>query len=215
MGLTGFDIFAGAVLLISAGLGFARGGTREVVTLSAFVAGVATAILGVRFAAPVARRFIHAPWLAHVVALLVLFLIGYVIVRLIGGRIIQGVRDTALSGPDRVFGLAIGVVRGLVAVGLVVILIRAATPPERMPQWFTHARLYPVANAAGRELRVLAPKGVKLARNMAPSVESALSPANERDGAGSDDPRPARAVRGKGYSNAQRQALDDLVEKSR
>lgn len=214
MGLTGFDIFAGAVLVISAGLGLIRGGTREVVTLSAFVAGAAAAILGIRFAAPLARRFIHTPWLAHVVALIALFLVAYVIVRLIGGRLMQGVRDSSLSGPDRVFGLAFGIVRGLVAVGLVVILIRATTPPERMPTWFTHAKLYPVASTAGRTLRVLGPKGMKLARNIAPSVGGALS-TNEAEDPAPPESRSARTVRRGGYSDRQRKELDELVEKSR
>ncbi|HEV7157040.1 MAG TPA: CvpA family protein [Caulobacteraceae bacterium] len=214
MHLTGFDIFAGAIVLISALLGLLRGGTREVVTLSAFVAGAAAAIVGARFAAPVVRRFIHTPWLAHVVAFVALFLIVYVIVRLIGGRLIQGVRETSLSGPDRLFGAAIGVARGAVVVGLVVILIEAATPVERMPGWFTHAKLYPVANVAGHTLRVLAPKGVQLARNLAPTVEGALD-GDSDDEANPPERRSLRTARRAGYSNEQRSALDDLVEKSR
>lgn len=214
MHLTGFDIFAGAVVLISALLGLMRGGTREVVTLSAFVAGGAAAIFGVRFASPVVRRFIHTPWLAHVVAFVALFLIVYVIVRLIGGRLIQGVRNTSLSGPDRLFGAAIGVARGAVVVGLVVILIEAATPVERMPAWFTHAKLYPVANIAGHTLRVLAPKGVQVARNIAPTVEGALDGDADSE-ASPQERRRMRTARRVGYSDEQRSALDDLVEKTR
>jgi hypothetical protein len=96
---------------------------------------------------------------------------------------------------------------------LVVLMIRAATPPERLPGWFTHARTYPIANAAGGALRALAPKGLNFARHMGPAVENALAP-DEIDNASA----PALAVpsaKHHGYSDSQRKALDDLVEKSR
>ena len=147
--MTGFDFIAGGVLLVSGLLGFLRGATRELTTVIAFIAAVAAAIFGLRISAPLARHFIHTPWLANVAAVLVVFIIVYIIVRLIGGRLTRGVRQTGLSSLDRALGFAIGLARGVVAVGVIVLLIRAATPPERMPAWFTHARTYPVANAAG------------------------------------------------------------------
>ena len=90
----------------------------------------------------------------------------------------------------------------VVVVGVVVLAIRAATPPERLPGWYTHATVYPVANAAGGALQALAPQGMSLIRRAAPEVESAM---NADDG----ETQP------KGYSDAERGALNVLVEKSR
>lgn len=214
--MTGFDVAVGAILLISALVGFVRGATREVVTVVAFVAAVVVSIFALRFSAPVARHFIHTVWLAHVAALIAVFVIAYVIVRLIGGRLTRGVRQTSLSGLDRLLGFAIGLARGVVAVGLVVLLIRAATPPERMPRWFTHARTYHLANMAGSALRALGPRGMEMARHVAPAVENALAP-EEPDADSGDNQSGATSRPGahRGYTDKQRKALDDLVEKSR
>ncbi|HEY7851637.1 MAG TPA: CvpA family protein [Caulobacteraceae bacterium] len=211
--MTGFDLIAGGILLVSGLVGFLRGATRELTTVIAFIAAVAGSIFALRFSGPVARHFIHTGWLANVAAVLAVFIVIYIIVRLVGGRLTSGVRQTGLSSLDRALGFAIGLARGVVAVGVLVLLIRAATPAERMPIWFTHARTYPMANAAGAALRVLAPKGMAMAKHMGPAVENALAPdeADQSDNQATAAPAPKH----RGYSETQRKALDNLVEESR
>jgi membrane protein required for colicin V production len=214
--MTGFDYIAGAILLVSGAVGFVRGATRELVTVIAFVAAAVGSVLLLRFSGPLARHVIHTTWLAHVAALIAGFIVIYIIVRLLGGRLTQGVRQTVLSGPDRVLGFAIGLARGVVAIAVLVVLIRAATPPERLPGWFTHARSYPLASAAGSALRALAPRGLAIARNMAPTVENAVT----AEGENTDENRGATGEASaphahRGYTDKERKALDDLVEKSR
>jgi len=210
--VTGFDVIAGAILLVSGLVGFIRGATREVVTVLAFVVAVVVSIVALRISAPLAAHFIHTLWLARVAALLAVFIAVYLVVRLAGGFLTRGVRQTVLSGPDRLLGLLIGFARGVVAVGVIVLLIRAATPPERMPNWFTHAKVYPLASAAGGALRALAPKGMAMVRHVAPTVENAIAPdESETDDAGQSPPRTAR----RGYTDEERGALNALVEKSR
>jgi membrane protein required for colicin V production len=191
--VTGFDILAGAILLVSGLVGFARGATREVVTVTALLAGVAIAILAVRYSAPVAGHFIHTLWLARIAALIVVFLIVYVAVRLAGGALTRGVRQTALSGFDRALGFAIGLARGVVAIALIALAIRVATPRERLPHWYTHAMVYPEANAAGLALRALAPKGMALVRKAAPTMENAVTGDNADAGADVSDPAARKA----------------------
>jgi len=213
-----FDIFAGLVLIVSAIVGLARGATREVTTVIAFVAAAVIAVFGLRYTGPVARHMVATPWMANVAALLVSFAGAYVVLRLIGGMLTRGVQRTVLSGPDRVLGGGIGVARGLIAVGAVLLLIDAATPSDRMPAWITQARLYPVADASANLLRAFAPQGWKLASDVEPGVASAVmgAPGSTQNGPSSDSP-PAGSSPGhdSGYSERQRKALDVLVEKSR
>jgi len=197
MGLTQFDILAGLVLIVSGLIGLARGATREVTTVIAFVLAAIAAVFGLRFAGPPARHFIATPWIANTVAILIVFVIVYIVLRMIGGRLTHGVRQTVLSGFDRALGFAIGLVRGLVVIGLFALLINAATPPEAMPAWITRAKLYPLANAAGGALRAFAPQGFKVAHDVATGAEQAVTSA------------------GRGETDAQRKSMDDLVEKSR
>ncbi|MDQ2860774.1 MAG: CvpA family protein [Pseudomonadota bacterium] len=196
MGLTQFDIVAGLVLAVSGLIGLARGATREVTTVIAFVLAAITAVFGLRFTGPLARHFIATPWIANTVAILIVFVIVYIVLRMIGGRLTHGVRQTILSGFDRALGFAIGLVRGLVVIGLFTLLINAATP-DRMPAWITRAKLYPLANVAGGALRAFAPQGFKVAHDVATGAEQAVT-----------------SVR-RGETDAQRKSMDDLVEKSR
>ena len=208
-----FDIIAGLILIVSGLVGFARGATREVTTVIALVLAAIIAVFALRFTGPIARHAIATPWMANVAAMLVVFVAVYIVLRLIGGALTRGVQQTALSGLDRILGFAIGLVRGLVVVGAFVLLINAATPPERMPAWITSAKIYPLADAAAGLLRAFAPQGWKLASDVAPSVTHAVldgaPPPDQKPGAG-----PPRK-RDSGYSAEQRKALDVLVEKSR
>ena len=213
-----FDIIAGLILIVSAIVGLSRGATREVTTIIAFVAAAMIAVFGLRYTGPVARTMVATPWMANVAALLVLFVAAYVLLRLIGGMLTRGVQQTLLSGPDRFLGGGIGVARGLIAVGALLLLVDAAIPPARVPVWITGARLYPLADASAGLLRVFAPQGWKLATVVAPGVAEAVlespQPSQERT---MNDGLPIRSSseRQPGYSEQQRKALDVLVEKSR
>ena len=202
LGLTLFDYGAGAVLIGSGLVGLFRGFTREVTTVIAFVLAAVVAVYGLRFTAPLARHLVHTAWIANTAAVLVLFILAYIVFRLIGGFVTRQVRAAAvLSSLDRGLGFGVGVVRGLVVLGAFSLLINAATPPERIPAWIAKARLWPLADVAGTVLKMFAPEGLKMAHTVAPAVQDAVS-----QGAAAGD---------KGYDENQRKSLDDLVEKSR
>lgn len=166
--MTLFDYFNLAVLALSGIIGFARGATREITTVMAFLLAAMLAIFGLRLTGPIARAAIHSGWMADAAAVMVVFVGAYIVFRLIGGGLTRGVRATALSGLDRILGGGVGLVRGLIVIGAFTLLISAATSAERMPHWMTGAKTYPLANAAGRGLKALAPKGLKLARDTVP-----------------------------------------------
>lgn len=208
--MTAFDWAAGAVLLVSGLVGFSRGATREVTTVIALVLALVLALYGLRFTGQIAHHFIATKWLANVAAILAVFVAAYVVLRLIGGALTRGVRATPLSGVDRGLGFGIGLLRGVLVIGVAAVCIHAATPPDRRPAWLTQAKLLPLADGVGDRLKAFAPKGVELAQTVAPSVERAVL----------DEPEPAQVSpakhkKSRGYSDAQRQDLDDLVEKSR
>ena len=211
-----FDIIAGLLLIVSVIIGFARGATREVTTVMAFLAAAVVAVFGLRFTRGLAAHMMATAWMANVAALLVTFVAVYIVLRMISGILTRGVQRTVLSGPDRVLGGGIGAARGLIAVGACLLLVDAAMPPQRLPAWITGARLYPVADASASLLRTFAPQGWKLAGDMAPSVASAIMGAPQaNDDAPPNDRLADRSGHDSGYSERQRKALDVLVEKSR
>ncbi len=168
--MTKFDIAILGVFTLSALIGLARGATRELTTMFAFVASAVIALLALRFTGPIARHLIHAAWLANAVAVVAVFVGLYIVFRLVGGVLTRGVKSTILSGPDRLAGIAVGAVRAWVVVGGLALLLDAVTPIDRMPPWITGARTYPLVTAAAGSLRALAPRGMKIAKAALPSI---------------------------------------------
>lgn len=170
-----FDIVVLLVFGASCLMGVLRGATREVVTVAAFFLALAAAVLGLHLTGPIVEHLIHIHWLARVAAALFTFVAVYLVVRIAGSTLVQGVRQTALSGLDRGAGLALGAVRAWVAVGLLAIGLQAITPARETPAWVTDSKTYPIASAAAGTLRAIAPKGLRLAKDAAPAVGDAVS----------------------------------------
>lgn len=204
-----FDIIVASVLVVSALIGFVRGATREVVEVLAFIAAVALAIVTLRFSTPVFLGFIETEWLAKAAALLVVFLLTYIVLRLLGGKLTKTIHATQLGTLDRVVGVGFGLVRALVVLGLFNLVFHAATPPERTPRWVLDAHLYPLTAFSADVLKALAPRGAEVFDNLGPALEKTLSDSGETPPiSGKDKLRPS------GYDARDRKALDDLVEKS-
>ena len=156
-----FDLVAGLVLVVSALIGFSRGAVLEVVTLFAFTVAAALSVYLLPFTAPIARQNVHPPWAANGVAVALAFLIAYIGLRLLGANLSRAVRSQSTLGSlDRTVGLAFGVTRALVVLG-VVYLVFNATPFGQPPPLLTGARLYPLARGAGLTLASVAPGGLR------------------------------------------------------
>lgn len=226
--MTLFDVIAGLLLIVSALVGLTRGAVREVTTLLAFVFAAVVAVATLRLTAPIGRGLLDPDWLGTAAALVVVFVVAYLVFRFIGAQITRSVQNTqALGFLDRLVGGVFGLVRALVVLGVFNLLFTAATPPERSPHWVKDALLYPAAETAGAALKAFAPQGAQMAGKLGPAIEEAVRDgASEKPAAATAPAQPATAPRPKpkpaepakpaeGYDQDQRQSLDDLVEKSR
>jgi membrane protein required for colicin V production len=210
--LTLFDIIALTVLGLSVLTGLARGAMREVTTVAAFVLAAFGSLFALRFTGPLALKSVHPSWAANGVAIVSVFIVLYLALRIIGAGLTRSVRQTQTLGTlDRLIGAGFGVVRGLVLLGIFNLVFTAATPSDRMPGWISRSALYPLAQGAGAMLRAIAPKGFAMAGYLTPKIKQAV-------GAGAAD-QPASSEGGqnaeKGYDAAARKGLDDVVERLR
>jgi len=207
--VTPFDIIAGLILLVSGLVGFARGASRELTSAVSFIGAAIIALLGLRLTGPLFRGLMDPDWAATAAAILVTFVVAFVLLRLAGAALTRSLHaDGALGTLDRLMGLAFGLIRGLVVLGVFNLVFNMATPPDRVPSWVSKSALYPLSTASAKVLKVFAPKGAGLAGKLAPAIEDAV-----HDGA-SD--KPSGHKRGEaGYDQDQRRSVDDLVEKSR
>jgi len=195
--LTLFDVLAGLLLLVSGLTAFMRGATRELTEMLAFVIAVLISILCLRFTAPVLRGMMSPDWAAVTAALLIVFVIVFLLLKVVGSQITSRVQSAgALGTVDRLIGAAFGLIRAMVILGAFTLLVQMAGGEAGPPKWVAEARLYPVTAGAGKVLKAFAPSAFAAAGKVAPAVKDAV-----RDGAG--------------YSDDERKAMDDAVEKSR
>lgn len=212
--MTLFDVIALALLGVSALVGLARGALREVTTVVALVAAVFAAAFGLRFVGPIARAALHPAWLGNVTALLVVFLVVYVALRVIGSGLTRSLHDTrGLGLMDRLIGGGFGLVRGLVALGVINIAIHMAPAPQGEPSWIVNAKLYPLSEKCAHVLRALAPKGSDMVKRLTPTIEKAVKSGESDDGSAS--PADGGQSNESGYDHAARKGLDDVAEKLR
>jgi membrane protein required for colicin V production len=172
--MNGFDVLVLAVVLISALLAFARGFVREALSMAA----LGVAILAVLWGFPVfrvpMREFIETGWVADAATIGGIFLLVYIAVRVLTGRIHEWVHDSEPLGIlDRTAGLLFGVARGflLLAVGLLV--VTSVAPQSMLPKGVTGARFYPFVVITADALRHLAPKAGQAAGDMARNAAEA------------------------------------------
>ena len=123
-----FDIVIAIIVGVSGLVGLSRGAMKEMTNVAAFVLAVFVAVFGLRFSGPIAAHRIHPGWAANIVAIGGVFLVAYIILRIIGGAMTGSVRGSPdVGGVDRVLGLGFGLVRGLVMVGLIVMVLDTAS----------------------------------------------------------------------------------------
>ncbi len=173
--MTLFDVIAVLILLVSAVIGFVRGALREISTVFAFVLAILVAIFALRFTSPLARHAIHPDWAANAVAVLIIFVAAYLLFRALGSGLTGKVHEVeALGSLDRLVGVAFGLIRALVLLGLFNLVFGAASPGGRQPHWISNAALYPLSSVSAKVLRGLAPKGTAVAGRIGPSLEDAI-----------------------------------------
>lgn len=173
--MTQFDILVLILLGVSAFVGFVRGAVREIVALIALFAAAGIAVFGLPVFAPLVRSVVSPPWLASAVALVAVFLVVLIALRLLGAGLARQVRNTQMLGIlDRALGLLIGLGRGMVILGALYLMFNAATPADLQPGWMTGARSWPAAARMGKLLQDLAPRGLDLAGRLKPAFARAV-----------------------------------------
>ncbi len=196
--MTQFDVLVLGLLAISGFVGFARGAVREVFALVALVVAAGLAIFGLPVFGPIFRDLIRPGWLGTAAALVVVFAIAFIALRLIGAGVARQVQSTQMLGfLDRSLGLLIGLGRGLIVLGALYLMFNAATPEDLRPKWITGAQSWPVASNMGRLLERLAPQGLDLAGRLKPAFERAV-------GEGSGDRSATEAYEAREPSHPER-----------
>jgi membrane protein required for colicin V production len=205
--LTAFDIVVSLIVVLAALAGLARGFVGEVVSLLAWVAG----IVAVRFfytpVKAIAARYTGTESGSAILALVVIFLVAFILVRVIGGKLSAGTKASIIGPIDRVLGLGFGAVKGVLGAALLFLLINLAfdtiDPGEPSPDWIASARTAPTLAMVSKALVDF----VEEHRRVAPDSAENADPHG-----GLGIPPGQNGSGGDGYDRQERSALDKLLD---
>jgi membrane protein required for colicin V production len=157
--VTALDVFVFLLLVGGGAVGFVRGFVHEVISLFAWVVGIAMLkLFHGQLWTGIQNSFDTSPAAAAVLAFAILFVPSFVIVKLLARRIGGRTRRSPVLGPfDRVLGGGFGALKGLLGATLFFLLANLATdmvygPQADRPLWMTKSRTYPLLNASGRAI---------------------------------------------------------------
>jgi membrane protein required for colicin V production len=199
--VTLFDVVVVAIVGLSGLSALVRGVVSEVLGLASWVGAGAVAFLALPHAAPLVRPAVANPMLADALAVGGVFLVALLALKLVSGVISRSVAGSAVGPLDKLLGLAFGAARGALVVCAAYLVASYLIKPELQPDWVSQAYLIEPVRTGAVALERLLPE---------PYREGGLADA----GAVGRTPGGATAA-GQGYSEAQRQALEQLLAPER
>jgi membrane protein required for colicin V production len=209
------DFLIVLVIVVSAGYAAWRGFLSETLSIFAWAAAAFATLYFGPWVVPLARGLITTYWLAALVAYAGVFLAVFIPLSFISYRFSESVKNSPIGPLDRALGVAFGVVRGLVVIGLVYLLVTYFVPIRQQPRWLTEAHLLPLMQSSGEVLLSLVPNRDQqdFASRPEERHDDALGELirHQNEQANQASAMPAKKAT-KGYGVRERRALDKLFE---
>ena len=155
--LTFSDVLVVLVVIVSAAYAAWRGFLSEALGIFAWGAAAFATIYFGPWLIPLMRDVIATPWVASLAAYAGIFLVVLIPLSFIGNRFSETVKHSPIGPLDRALGIAFGVVRGLVIVGLAYLAFTYFVPIRQQPSALTQARSLPLMQSTAEVLLSLAP----------------------------------------------------------
>jgi membrane protein required for colicin V production len=157
--MTALDVFVFLLLIGGAAVGFVRGFVHEVISILAWIVGIAMLkLFHTQLWTGIENTFHTSAAAGAVLAFALLFVPSFLIVKLLARSLGGRTRRHSVLGPfDRTLGGGFGLLKGLLGATLFFLLANLATdmvygPQADRPEWMTKSRTYPLLNASGRAI---------------------------------------------------------------
>ena len=242
LSVTFLDCLIVLIIVVSAGYAAWRGFLWETLSIFAWVAAAIACLYFGPMVIPYIGEYVHQAWLASLLAYAGVFLAVFIPFAFMSHRFSESVKHSPIGPLDRAAGVAFGVVRGMVLVGLAYLAFTYFVPIRQHPHWVTEARLLPVVQSTADVLLSVVPDHPRdygydrheVVRQAPPQVEQKtatpapeISPRHDpmadlirENGKANSVPKTTRepvqqksaAKAAKSYGAGDRQALDRLVQ---
>jgi membrane protein required for colicin V production len=157
LSVTLLDCLVVLIIVVSAGYAAWRGFLWETLTIFAWVAAAFGCLYFGPYLIPMMRSLVNEAWLASLLAYAAVFLAVFIPLAFMSHRFSESVKHSPIGPLDRAAGVAFGIVRGLVIVGLAYLAFTYFVPIRNQPRWLTEARLLPVVQSTADVLLTVVP----------------------------------------------------------
>lgn len=145
------------IIIVSAGYAAWRGFIWETLTIFAWAAAAFSCLYFGPYLVPMTKSLVNTDWLASLIAYSAVFLAVFIPFAFMSHRFSQSVKNSPIGPLDRAAGLAFGVVRGLVIVGLAYLAFTYFVAVPKQPLWVTEAKLMPIVQDTAEVLLSVVP----------------------------------------------------------
>ena len=145
------------IIVVSAGYAAWRGFLWETLTIFAWVAAAFGCLYFGPYVIPLTRGMVQEAWLASLIAYAAVFLAVFIPFAFMSHRFSESVKHSPIGPLDRAAGVAFGVVRGLVIIGLAYLAFTYFVAIRSQPRWLTEARLLPMVQSTAEVLLSVVP----------------------------------------------------------
>ena len=153
--LGGFDVVVMCILLFSGILAFARGLSREVISILALLIGLAGALFIFGRYRIDAQNFIRPSWLADGALFIGVFGLLYLITSFVLRGWAKTIRGRTPGFIDRLLGFAFGLARGAILASLFVLVVTKSAKDGEPAEWMAEATTYPMLRKVSDTLQSL------------------------------------------------------------
>jgi uncharacterized membrane protein required for colicin V production len=157
LSFTFLDALVVLIVLVSVVYATWRGFLWETLTIFAWVAAAFACLYFGPYVIPLMRSMVGESWLASLLAYSAVFLAVFIPFAFISHRFSETVKHSPIGPLDRAAGVAFGVVRGLVIVGLAYMAFTYFIPINKHPGWVRDARLLPLVQDSAQVLLSVVP----------------------------------------------------------
>jgi uncharacterized membrane protein required for colicin V production len=157
LSVTFIDCLIVLIIVVSAGYAAWRGFLWETLTIFAWVAAAFACLYFGPYIIPLTRSLVQQDWLASLLAYAAVFLAVFIPMAFMTARFSASVKHSPIGPLDRAAGVAFGIVRGLVIVGLAYLAFTYFVPIRNQPHWVTEARLLPMVQSSADVLLSVVP----------------------------------------------------------
>lgn len=144
-----FDYIILSLLLVSMVFGLWRGFIVEFMAILPWVGAAAITFYGTPYALPHFYKIFSKSFLAEAITMLSIFVVSCLFLSILRPGLKEKIRESSMSGLDRLLGLIYGALRALVVYGALYVLILALTPYDTWLDSVKNSVTVPYINRSG------------------------------------------------------------------